>query len=47
VTALREAVYFPTYQHAHPFVVLTTWATALFAAMLVVSHRLARSPGNP
>ena len=47
VTALREAVYFPTYQHAHPFVVLATWATALFAAMLVVSHRLGRSPGDP
>jgi hypothetical protein len=46
VTALREAVYFPTYQHAHPFVVLATWATALFAAMLVVSHRLHRSPGD-
>jgi hypothetical protein len=35
VTALREAVYFPTYQHAHPIVVLATWATVLFAAMLV------------
>jgi hypothetical protein len=47
VTALREAVYFPTYQHAHPIVVLATWATALFAAMLLVSHRLGRSPGDP
>jgi hypothetical protein len=41
VTALREAVYFPAYQHAHPIAVLATWAAALFAAMLLVSHRLA------
>jgi hypothetical protein len=47
VTALREAVYFPASQHAHPIAVLATWATALFAAMLLVSHRLGRSPGNP
>jgi hypothetical protein len=47
VTALREAVYFPTYQHAHPIVVLGIWAAVLFAAMLVVSHRLHRSPGDP
>jgi hypothetical protein len=47
VTALREAVYFPAYQHAHPFVVLATWATLLFAAMVLVSHRLGRSPGDP
>jgi hypothetical protein len=47
VTALREAVYFPTYQHAHPIVVLASWATALFAVMVVVSHRLGRSPGDP
>jgi len=47
VTALREAVYFPGYQHAHPIVVLAAWAAALFAAMLLVSHRLRRSPGEP
>ena len=47
VTALREAVYFPAYQHAHPIAVLATWATALFAVMLLVSHRLHRSPGDP
>jgi hypothetical protein len=47
VTALREAVYFPSYQHAHAIVVLATWATALFAAMLVVSRRLGSSPGDP
>jgi hypothetical protein len=46
VTALREAVYFPNYQHAHPIIVLAAWATALVAAMLVVSHRLDRSPGG-
>jgi hypothetical protein len=47
VTALREAVYFPTYQHVHPIVVLASWATLLFAAMVMVSHRLGRSPGEP
>jgi hypothetical protein len=47
VTALREAVYFPGYQHAHAIAVLATWAGVLFAAMLVVSHRLGRSPGGP
>ena len=47
VTALREAIYFPAYRHAHPIVVLATWATALFVAMLVVSRRLGKSPGDP
>jgi hypothetical protein len=47
VTALREAVYFPADQHAHPIAVLATWATVLFTAMIVVSHRLGRSPGEP
>jgi len=47
VTALREAAYFPTYQHAHPIVVIATWTTALLVAMLLVSHRLGRSPGDP
>ena len=47
VTALREAVYFPAHQHLHPIVVLGTWAMVLFAAMVVVSHRLGRSPGDP
>ncbi len=47
VTSLREAVYFPTDQHTQPIVVLATWATILFIAMLVVSHRLRRSPGVP
>jgi len=47
VTALRDAVYFPADQHVRPIAVLAIWATALFAAMLVVSHRLKRSPGDP
>jgi hypothetical protein len=47
VTALREAVYFPGDQHTQAIVVLATWAAVLFTAMLVVSHRLARSPGEP
>jgi hypothetical protein len=47
VTALRNAVYFSACQHAQPIAVLATWATAFFAAMLLVSHRLGSSPGNP
>jgi hypothetical protein len=46
VDTLREAVYFPSYQHARPIAVLATWATALLAGMLLVSHRLRRSPGD-
>jgi hypothetical protein len=47
VTALRDAVYFPSYQHARPIAVLATWTIVLFAAMLVVSRRLGTSPGDP
>jgi hypothetical protein len=47
VTALREAVYFPAYQHAEPMAVLATWATVLFAAMLLISQRFGKSPGDP
>jgi hypothetical protein len=47
VTALRDAVYFGDYQHARPIAVLAAWAMALFAAMLVVSHRRGASPGVP
>jgi hypothetical protein len=46
VTSLRDAVYFPDYQHAGPIAVLAVWAAALFAAMVLVSHRLGRSPGT-
>jgi hypothetical protein len=38
VTSVRNAVYFHSYQHAQPIVVLATWAAVSFAAMLVVSH---------
>lgn len=47
VTALRNAVYFPAYQHAQPIVVLATWATALFVAMVLVSRRRRTSPDAP
>jgi hypothetical protein len=47
VTALRDAVYFPAYQHARPIAVLAIWAMALLGGMLLVSHRLRRSPGDP
>jgi hypothetical protein len=39
VTALRDAVYFPDHQHAHPIAVLAIWAAALFAAWLAVARR--------
>jgi hypothetical protein len=45
VTSLRDAVYFGAYQHVQPIAVLAVWATALFTAMLVVSHRRSASPG--
>ena len=47
VTALRDAVYFPAHQHVRPMAVLAIWTTAFFVAMLTVSHRLRRSPGDP
>ena len=34
VTSLRDAIYFPGYQHARPLLVLAAWAATLFAAML-------------
>jgi hypothetical protein len=46
VTALRDAIYFPGYQHARPILVLAAWAATLFAAMLFASHRRGRSPGD-
>jgi hypothetical protein len=46
VTSLRNAVYFSTYQHLQPIAVLAVWAAALFAAMVVVTHELGKSPGT-
>jgi hypothetical protein len=46
VTSLRDAIYFPGYEHARPILVLAAWAAALFAAMLAVSHRRGTSPGE-
>jgi hypothetical protein len=45
VTSLRNAVYFPTWQHLQPIAVLATWTAALFAAMVLVSRKLGKSPG--
>jgi hypothetical protein len=42
VTALRNAVYFHAYQHAHPLAVLATWAALLFTAMIVAMQRRER-----
>ena len=46
VTSLRDAVYFADFQHAQPIAVLATWATGLFAAMLLVAHRRRASLGH-
>ena len=46
VTSLRDAIYFPGYQHARPILILAAWAAMLFAAMLAVSHRRRTSPGG-
>ena len=45
VTAMRDAVYFRSHQHTHPIFVLVAWATMLFAAMVLISHRRRTSPG--
>ena len=45
VTSLRDAIYFPSHQHARPILVLAAWAAALFGAMLVASYRRGTSPG--
>jgi hypothetical protein len=47
VTALRDAIYFPSYQHVRPVVVLVVWAVASLTAMLALSHRRRASPGIP
>jgi hypothetical protein len=47
VTALRDAIYFPTYQHVRPVAVLVVWAAACLGAMVVLSHRRRTSPGIP
>ena len=46
VTALRDAIYFPGYEHVRPIAVLMAWAAGLFVVMLVVSQRLRASPGG-
>jgi hypothetical protein len=46
VTSLRDAIYFPGYEHLRPILVLAAWATTLFAAMLVASRRREMSPGR-
>jgi hypothetical protein len=47
VTSLRDAIYFPSYEHALPILVLAAWAATLFGTMLVASHRRRTSPGAP
>lgn len=47
VAALRNAVYFQSYQHALPFAVLGTWAVAAFVAMFLASRRRGGAPASP
>jgi hypothetical protein len=47
VTALRDAIYFPSHQHMLPIAVLVVWAAAWLDAMLLVSRRRRASPGIP
>jgi hypothetical protein len=47
VTALRDAIYFPSHQHLLPVAVLAVWALAWLDAMLLVSRRRRTSPGVP
>jgi hypothetical protein len=47
VTSLRDAIYFPGYEHARPVLVLAAFAAALFGTMLVASYRRGTSPGGP
>jgi hypothetical protein len=46
VTSLRNAVYFANCQHVQPIAVLAVWAVVLFGAMIVVTHKLGKSPGT-
>jgi hypothetical protein len=47
VTALRDAIYFPSYQHVQPVAVLAVWAATCLGAMVLVSRRRRTSPGTP
>jgi hypothetical protein len=47
VTALRDAIYFPSHQHVRPIGVLVVWTAACLGAMVVLSHRRRTSPGIP
>jgi hypothetical protein len=46
VTSLRDAIYFPGFEHVRPIVVLMGWAAGLFVVMLAVSQRRRVSPGG-
>jgi hypothetical protein len=47
VTSLRDAIYFPGYQHPRPILIMAAWAGVLFGAMLIASHRRGTSPAMP
>jgi hypothetical protein len=42
VTSLRDAIYFPDFQHVRPILVLATWTVVLFTATQIVSRRRPR-----
>ena len=45
VTALRDAIYFPGYQHLRPPLVVAAWAVTFFVAMVRVLRRTSPSGG--
>ncbi|MCG5432426.1 DUF3533 domain-containing protein [Mycobacterium sp. MYCO198283] len=46
VSAIHSATYFPEHQRALPFVVLALWLVGTFAALVVSSRKLNRTPAN-
>jgi hypothetical protein len=45
VTSLRNAIYFPSFQHARPLLVIAAWAALLLGVMVTTAHRRRTSPG--
>ena len=45
-TAIRDAVYFHSYQHARPVLILAAWAAVLFSAWLLSMRRIEARRGS-
>ena len=46
VTALRDAVYFHSYQQVQPVAVSVAWAVGCLGILVVLAHRAGMSPGG-